>query len=99
MQIIKYPPKEDWNEILSRPTKSMQDIEQIVMPILEDVKANGDVAIKKYSKQFDGIELNEILVSTEEVSFALTQISEELKEAIKVAYLNIFKLLKRFTCK
>ena len=91
MQIIKYPPKNSWNEILSRPTKSMQDIEQIVLPILEDVKVNGDAALKKYTQQFDGVELNELLVSTEEVAFALSQISEELKEAIEIAYLNIFK--------
>jgi len=91
MQIIKYPERATWNDILKRPTQSLQEIEQIVIPILEDVSVRGDEALKFYAQKFDGVELNEILVSTEEVEEALAQISEELKEAIDVAYINIFK--------
>ena len=91
MQIIKYPERETWNKILKRPTQSLEEIEQIVIPILEDVKNRGDEALKFYAQKFDGVELNDILVSTEEVEEALTLISEELKEAIDIAYINIFK--------
>ena len=91
MQIIKYPERATWNDILKRQTQSLQEIEQIVIPILEDISVRGDEALKFYAQKFDGVELNEILVSTEEVEEALAQISEELKEAIDVAYINIFK--------
>ena len=91
MQIIKYPPKEDWNEILKRPTQSLEDIEQKVIPILEDVRLRGDEALKFFAKKFDNVDLNEILVSLSEVDNALQQVPEELKEAIDTAYFNIFK--------
>lgn len=91
MEVIKYPPKENWNEILKRPTQSLEEIEQKVIPILEDVKLRGDEALKFFAKKFDNVELNEILVSTSEVEYALEQVSEELKKAIDTAYINIFK--------
>ena len=39
MQVIKYPPKETWNDIIQRPTQSLEDIEQKVIPILEEVSS------------------------------------------------------------
>ena len=91
MQIIKYPSKETWNEILKRPTQSLADIEQKVIPILEDVKLRGDEALKFYAQKFDNVELTELSVSAKEIEEALTLVSEELKQAIEVAYSNIFK--------
>ena len=91
MQIIKYPLKETWNDILKRPTQSLADIEQKVIPILEDVKQRGDEALKFYAQKFDKVELAEILVSAKEIEEALTLVSEELKQAIEIAYNNIFK--------
>ena len=86
MQIIKYPSKETWNEILKRPTQSLADIEQKVIPILEDVKLRGDEALKFYAQKFDNVELTELSVSAKEIEEALTLVSEELKQAIEVAY-------------
>jgi histidinol dehydrogenase len=91
MQILKYPPKETWNEILKRPAQPLQELEQTVIPILEDVKLRGDEALKYYTHQFDGVKLKELLVSTKEVENALEIIPEELKKAIDQAYINIFK--------
>ncbi len=91
MQIIKYPSKETWNDILKRPTQSLADIEQKVIPILEDVKQRGDEALKFYAQKFDNVELTEILVSAKEIEEALTLVLEELKQAIAIAYNNIFK--------
>jgi histidinol dehydrogenase len=91
MQTIKYPPRESWNELLKRPTQSLEDIEQKVIPILEDVKLRGDEAIRFYAQKFDHVVLDDILVSKEEVETALKQVSEDLKQAIDTAYFNIFK--------
>ena len=88
MQIIKYPSKETWNDILKRPTQSLADIEQKVIPILEDVKLRGDEALKFYAQKFDNVELTELSVSAKEIEEALTLVSEELKQAIEVAYSN-----------
>ena len=91
MQIIKYPLKETWNDILQRPTQSLEEIEQKVIPILDDVKLRGDDALAFYAQKFDGVELNDFLASTQEVEEALSAVSEELKQAIDIAYFNIFK--------
>jgi histidinol dehydrogenase len=91
MQIIKYPLKETWIDILQRPTQSLEEIEQKVIPILDNVKLHGDEALAFYAQKFDGVELNDFLVSTQEVEEALSAVSEELKQAIDTAYFNIFK--------
>jgi histidinol dehydrogenase len=91
MQIIKYPLKETWNDILQRPTQSLEEIEQKVIPILDDVKLRGDDALAFYAQKFDGVKLTDFLVSTQEVEEALSAVSEELKQAIDIAYFNIFK--------
>lgn len=89
MQVIKYPSKENWNDIIQRPTQSLETIEQKVIPILQEVKLSGDVALKHYSKLFDGVETDTFLVTEEETNVAVKSISEELKEAISIAYRNI----------
>lgn len=94
MQIIKYPPVKSWDEILKRPTQSVKDIQEIILPIIEEVKSSGDDALKKYTKQFDGLELTELVVSEKETDQALTLVPEELKEAISVAYDNIYTFHK-----
>ena len=44
MQIIKYPKKEIWADILARPTLDTKFLERTVANILQDVKAHGDEA-------------------------------------------------------
>ncbi|HRH57190.1 MAG TPA: histidinol dehydrogenase [Chitinophagales bacterium] len=91
MQTIKYPTKETWNNIVQRPVQSLASIEEAVIPILEDVKLRGDASLRYYAQKFDNVLLDDILVSKEEVEYALKNVSEELKKAIDIAYFNIFK--------
>jgi len=44
----------DWKRIIHRKTDSDTDVSQVVNEILADVKANGDAAVQKYAKKFDG---------------------------------------------
>ncbi len=90
MQLIKYPAKETWQAITQRPTQSLEEIEQRVLPILHAVKQQGDVALKQFAKQFDQVELDTLLVSEKEIEEATQLISNELKNAIQVAYQNIY---------
>ncbi len=89
MKVIKYPKREDWSSILSRPTQTVDDIEATVNQIFDDVKRNGDVAISKYTSMFDGVELENSLVSEKEIEEASAAVSEELKDAIRLAKSNI----------
>jgi len=88
MQVIKYPAKENWDKILQRPQQDFADIRDKVQSIINDVKINGDAAVKKYTKQFDGIELNDFKVQDKEWNTAET-IDEKLKTAIRTAIKNI----------
>ena len=91
MKTIINPSKSVWTQILQRPTKTVDDIESTVTQIFEDVQKNGDAAINKYTKQFDGVTLESNKVSPEEIQEALPLVSEALKAAIQVAKENITK--------
>lgn len=89
MKTIINPPKKDWEKIVQRPTKTVDDIENTVNQIFDDVKRNGDIAINKYTQLFDGVSLESNLVSSDEIEEAILLVSEDLKGAIKLAKENI----------
>ncbi|MGJ8666081.1 MAG: histidinol dehydrogenase [Patiriisocius sp.] len=87
MKKIKYPKRENWSSLLKRPTQEVSDIEQTVLEIFNDIKLTGNTAVHKYTKRFDGVQLDDLMVSEKEFNEA--EISEELKKAIQVAKGNI----------
>ncbi len=89
MKTIKYPSKNEWPKILKRPTLDTNSLEKTVSEILLDVEQNGDAAVKKYSLQFDKVEITDFLVSDEEFDTAEKLCSPELKYAIQLAKKNI----------
>ncbi len=91
MKVIEYPPRETWAEILKRPVMNTRQLSGAVATILEDVRSNGDAAIREYSRRFDGVELDELAVTEEEFNAAEAAVSDELKQAIAVAKANIEK--------
>mgnify|MGYP000570668243 CR=1 FL=1 len=91
MNKIYNPKQENWASLLERPTKTVDDIGATVKEIFAAVQSNGDKAIEKYTQQFDGIALENNLVSTEEIQLAIASVSIELKEAIQLAKSNIEK--------
>ena len=91
MKIIKNPLQENWQEVLKRPTQTIDDIEATVNEIFTEVKAKGNQAIAKYTGLFDGTSISNIEVSVEEIEQAEKEISTELKNAIQLAKENITK--------
>lgn len=91
MNKIYNPQPGNWSEILKRPTQSFTDVEETVKQIFKEVKQKGDIAISKYTSFFDGVSLEEILVSENEIENAKSQVSNELKNAIQLAKNNIYK--------
>ena len=91
MKTIINPPKTDWLKILQRPTQTVEAIEETVNGIFDDVKLNGNDGIKRYTSIFDGVELDNLFVSDEEIIEASTLVSNELKAAIQLSKENIFK--------
>ncbi|ELY2010488.1 histidinol dehydrogenase [Flavobacterium psychrophilum] len=91
MNKIYNPKPETWSEILKRPTQSFNDIEETVKGIFKEVQQKGDVAVRKYTSLFDGIVLDNIEVSNNEINEAINLVSTELKQAIALAKSNIEK--------
>lgn len=91
MKTILNPQKKDWNKILERPTKTVDDIESIVNEVFTDIQKNGDIAVAKYTQKFDSVTLESNLVSESEINEAIALVSSDLKEAIILAKENITK--------
>ena len=70
-------------------SKENLDVDDAVRQILEDVKENGDKALKAYSEKFDNITLDNFEVSKELVDQAFEEIDAEVLEALKNAKANI----------
>jgi len=91
MNKIYNPKPENWASLLERPTKTVDDIEATVKEIFAAVQSKGDEAVNKYTAKFDGIALENNLVSDTEIQQANEVVSAELKAAIQLAKSNIEK--------
>jgi histidinol dehydrogenase len=89
VKVIKYPEKSRWEEITARPVYETESLESVVSEILQDVKQNGDAAVRKYTEKFDRAVISDLAVSENEFVRAEQQISAELAAAIVHAKDNI----------
>jgi len=89
MKLVIHPELSEWDELLSRPAFKFKKVEKIVKPILKKVKRQGDKALRKFAFEYDHAEITDIAVSSEELKACDRKISDELKEAIRVAKNNI----------
>ena len=89
MNIIKYPAKEGWDALVERPHLDLTQLNATVTSVLEDVKANGDAAVKRYEEKFDHVSLESLSVTEAEIAEAMDNISQELKESLELAHHNI----------
>ncbi len=89
MKLYKNPAKTEWKELLRRPTLETASLQEKVQSVLLDVQQNGDAAIRKYTQQFDGVDLSDCIVTQAEIDTAVNAVSIELKEAIQLAANNI----------
>ncbi|MCR4918919.1 MAG: histidinol dehydrogenase [Prevotella sp.] len=90
MNIYQYPETKQWAEICRRPHLDYTQLNSTVAGILSDVRQRGDEAVRQYEAQFDHAELEQLAVSKEEFDEAESQVSSELKDAIRLAWQNIY---------
>lgn len=91
MKTISYPDRNSWKELIARPEIKKSALYTLVMEIINDVKINGDRALRKYSREFDGLNLGEIKLSPEQIVTAELSVPDDLKNAIGLAKQNIEK--------
>lgn len=99
MEIIRYPSQEEWASIAKRPTLDVTSLFDTVRSVLDDVRNNGDDAVRRYEEKFDKVLLSELVVSESEKEEAYGLVDESLKNAICLAHKNIeiFHASQRFT--
>ena len=90
MNIYKNPDIKQWPKLIIRPQIDQDLLNEVVRSIMSDVKLNGDSALMKYAERFDGVTLRDLAVSPHEVELACSEVSWRLKDAIGVAYQNIY---------
>ena len=91
MQILKYPQRSEWDEILKRPVFDSSTLEITVENVLQEVKLNCDEAVRKFTLQFDKVDIVELRVNDAEIEAAGRSLSADLKQAIVTAKNNIEK--------
>jgi histidinol dehydrogenase len=65
------------------------EAETIVAPIIEAVRHEGDAALLRYAKQFDGLEARDLRVNETELAEAAAAMNPATRDAVKTAAANI----------
>ena len=88
----------------SRRQKTSEKDRKTVQAILNDVRKNGDSAVKKYERKFNGRKTSQLRVSAKEIKGAESKISSEERSALRHIWLRLqdeqkqnSKYLKDFT--
>jgi histidinol dehydrogenase len=78
---------EEPREILAKrwpnDSEGSRDMLDYVSPIVDDVRARGDAAVKEYTEKFDKVKLDSLKVSREEVQEAYKLVTQEQIEALR----------------
>ena len=91
IKTIKYSKDVDLEKELARSQFSYDDVNETVENILKDVRARGDKALIEYTEKFDGVKLENLEVTEEEIKKAFDTIDKELLEVIQYSHDNIKK--------
>lgn len=89
MKLYKHPARSEWAELVKRPVMETVSLEQSVKAILQEVKANGDAALRKFTKQFDKADVQALAVQPDEFMEAQKALDSKLKAAMLSARVNI----------
>lgn len=91
MQLIKYPAREQWAELLKRPSLDVASLYDQVKITLDEVREQGDTALRNFTLKFDKVDVKVPEVTKEEIAEGVKTVSVELKQAIEMARRNIWK--------
>ena len=76
-------------EMMNRDIQAEADVSAAVDAILEDVRQNGDQALRRYTRQLDGVELESLQVTAEELSAARAALDPDFLRTLELASENI----------
>lgn len=91
LQKINNPTKEEWKNLIKRPSFSQKNLDETVQQLFSEIKRNGDTAVKKYTQFFDNAKIENLKVTEKEIQSSISLVPSELKKAIDIAKTNIEK--------
>ena len=94
MKIIKYD-GQSANRLFGEREELTSGVESLVKNIIEEVKLNGDVALKKYAAQFDGYTGGQLKVTPAEFDEAFASLSKSYIATLERSVENISRFHKR----
>ena len=97
MNIVKYPAKGLWKELLSRPALRVEGLYERVQAVLDKVRNGGDAALREFELQFDKVELESLAVSQAELDEAASLVPADL-HAAQLPQLNKVETTPGVTC-
>lgn len=83
--------EQDIRRLLDRNTDPSNEIQQSVSAIIDDVRINGDAALKNYAAKFDGIQLERLYLEANEIATLAASIGREQQRALEIAFANIHR--------
>ena len=70
---------------------NLDDQKNTVIEIFQNIKSNGDDALRQYTLLYDNIEIDNFMMTDDEINKAVNRTSDVLKDSINNAILNIKK--------
>ena len=92
LEIIKWNDLTEDEKIISiqRPTlNSLKGQDSTITQIFNDVRADGDEALKKFTSIYDGVKIDDFLMSEKEIDSAFGRVPRDLIQSIENAIENV----------
>lgn len=91
MQILNQPLNELLQQVATRTDKQANkpEVESAVADILENVRNNGDVALREYTQKFDQVAIDSFRIAQADIDNAYANADSELISALELAKRNI----------
>jgi len=82
---------EEKNKLLKRCEQDIKELEAAIRPVVEGVRAGGDGAVARFTRQFDGVDLkpSQFRVKKKDFDVAEKKVSPKVKKAIEKAVANV----------
>ncbi|MHA6247796.1 histidinol dehydrogenase [Pontibacter sp. CAU 1760] len=89
MRNLINPERGVWQELVTRPTKNLAELEPGIGQTFKLVQEQGDAALLELAATYDGVQLEQLLATPEEIIAAEGMLPADLKGAILQAFSNI----------
>ena len=80
-----------WSSLVQRPLYSLDSVKDVVDGIFDNVDLYGDKSLIDYTNKFDNVKLTDLKINADKISNSEKNIGKELKDAINIAFDNIYK--------